>query len=39
MSSDKRKCIKKIIDKTLTVSTRIWQSHRVMTIQENLMVL
>ena len=35
---DKRKYIKKIQDKALTASEWIWQSHRVTTIEQSLMV-
>ena len=36
--SDKRKHVKKIQDKTLTASVWLWHSHRVMTIQQSLVV-
>ena len=36
--SDKRKYLKKIQDKALTASAKIWQSHRVTPIQQSLVV-
>ena len=36
--SDKRKCMEKIQDKTLTASAWIWQSHRATTIWQSLVV-